>query len=218
MLKQITKNIACRSAALSGLLSSRRLWRSSESYLRSCGWFKSVQLSLAVDCDGKPIPWVTYSFLRFIEPRLDSSMTLFEFGSGHSTAFWSLRVGQVVSCEHDEKWYEKMKGELSSNVDYRLRSREDRAYSQCVREDDAVYDVVVIDGRDRVECLEASLSHMSQSGVIIWDNSERSRYEPAFQRLRESGYRRLEFYGMGPITEKGWETSVFYREGNCLGI
>ncbi|RYG06889.1 MAG: hypothetical protein EON96_22460 [Caulobacteraceae bacterium] len=77
---------------------------------------------------------------------------------------------------------------------------------------------MVIDGRDRVNCCRHSLASLSARGVVIWDNAERKRYRPGFALLEAHGFRRLNFHGLGPINGAPWLTSIFYRDGNCLGV
>ncbi len=54
--------------------------------------------------------------------------------------------------------------------------------------------------------------------MVIWDNSDRSDYEEGYEFLLGQGFRRLDFYGLGPINVMASCTSVFYREQNCLGL
>ena len=74
------------------------------------------------------IPWLCFSAIDRIKKILRRDMILFEYGSGGSTLFWSSRVRQVVSVEHDRLWYEKTKTELSgldiTNVTYILSEAE----------------------------------------------------------------------------------------------
>jgi hypothetical protein len=76
----------------------------------------------------------------------------------------------------------------------------------------------VIDGRDRVNCTKASLGALKPDGSIVFDNSDRSDYESGYSFLQANEFRRLDFWGMGPINSYGWCTSVFYRTQNCFGI
>lgn len=70
-------------------------------YLIQVGWFKSRKTGSPVGKDDEPIPWMTYPFIDFIEPRLNKNLIVFEFGSGNSTLFFSKRTGRVVSVDHD---------------------------------------------------------------------------------------------------------------------
>ena len=62
------------------------------SYLEQVGWFDSFFAQIAVDCNCKPIPWLTYPSIAFIDPRLSCEMSLFEYGSGNSTLWWAGHV------------------------------------------------------------------------------------------------------------------------------
>jgi hypothetical protein len=70
------------------------------------------------------MPWLTFGSIEFIKSRLRPDMVVFEYGSGGSTLFWSSRVKQVVSIEHDRDWYNRLNAEIKkrslSNIQYRL--------------------------------------------------------------------------------------------------
>ncbi|HYJ38888.1 MAG TPA: hypothetical protein VEV87_09740 [Chitinophagaceae bacterium] len=67
-------------------------------------------------------PWLTFPAIDFIKGVLNPGMRVFEFGSGGSTLFWAYRTKEVISVEHDEKWYLLMKQTLKEqkigNVSY----------------------------------------------------------------------------------------------------
>lgn len=86
------------------------------------------------------------------------------------------------------------------------------------RHQDTTFDVVVIDGRDRVNCAKATMNLKQRPSAIIWDNSERERYQEGYDLLINNGYRRLDFDGFGPVNGRPWRTSVFYMPDNCLKI
>lgn len=203
----------------SRIIASRRLMRKG-SHLLEAGWYESVRLGMPCDSLGKELPWYTYAAINFLGPRLEESMSVFEYGSGNSTLWWARRVSYVVSCEHDGHWYGLMQGKIPANVDYRLLplSGEPECYRDEVSKFGERFDVVVIDGRDRVACAKNALPALKSAGVIVWDNSDRERYQEGFRFLRDQGFRRLDFSGMGPMNAYGWCTSVFYRSENCLGI
>ena len=73
------------------------------------------------------------------------------------------------------------------------------------------FDVVVIDGMARNLSTWAAIRHFRRGGFIIFDNADRDAYSPAYRMLEDAGYRRLDFWGLGPINPYEWCTSVFYR-------
>lgn len=188
-------------------------------YLTKMGWFKSVEKQLPVDHDGKPLPWYTYSSIAFLEGRTRPGMRIFEYGSGNSTLWWAKRVQSVVSCENDESWFRKISAISPDNVDYRHCALEPGGeYCKMISRFDREFDIVIIDGRDRVNCARNSLCALKEDGIVIWDNSDREKYQEGYDFLLRNGFRRIDFWGLGPINSYQWCTSVFYRKDNCLGI
>ena len=171
-----------------------------------------------MDAAGNPIPWFTYAAIEFLEKRLQKSFRVFEFGSGNSTRWWARRVDFLISCEHDPVWYNKMKSDLPSGVTYLLETVENGSYARSVRISGTSFHIIVIDGTDRVECARRALDSLLPEGVIVWDNSDREEYRTGYDLLTREGFRRLDFFGLGPINAAGWCTSIFYREHNCLNI
>jgi hypothetical protein len=146
-------------------------------------------------------------------------MRVFEFGSGNSTLWWAARVASVVAVEHDATWAERVAEDAPSNAQVlQVTLEPDGDYCRTPQRTEEAYDVVVVDGRDRVRCAVNSLAALASDGVIIWDDSWRTRYEPGFRALAQQGFRRLDFTGLGPISPERGKTSVFYRHENCLGI
>ena len=92
------------------------------------------------------------------------------------------------------------------------------AYGEEIGNYPGQFDVLVIDGRDRVNCARHGLAALRPGGVVIWDNSDRQEYLEGYRLLAAAGFRRLDFWGPGPLATRRWCTSIFYREGNCLGI
>jgi precorrin-6B methylase 2 len=187
-------------------------------YLSTTGWFRSLVLSSSVDARGEPLPWITYASLRFIESKLSPDMEVFEFGSGASTLWWARRVRHVVSCEDDREWLERTRARAPENVHLIHATSEGQAYSSAILPYTARFDLVVIDGSDRVDCARNSLGALKPGGVILWDNTDREQYRPGFELLRDQGFRRVDFVGMTPINLFECSTSIFYRDRNCLGL
>jgi hypothetical protein len=80
------------------------------------------------------------------------------------------------------------------------------------------YDLIVVDGRDRVNCVDQAIGALSPAGCVVLDDSERSEYAAALDRLAQTGFKHLDFWGVAPGLSYRKCTSLFYREGNCLNI
>ncbi|HTW74622.1 MAG TPA: hypothetical protein VMD56_06835 [Steroidobacteraceae bacterium] len=187
------------------------------SYLETTGWLRSRREKAAVDPSGRPVPWWTYPSAQFIAPRIHRAMRVFEYGSGASTLWWAARVSAVVACEYDATWYRRMSGIVPANVTL-VHVPDSANFPRQILSCDEPFDVVTIDAEERVECARACVRAMRPDGVIVWDNSDRAKYQEGFDFLRDLKFRRLDFFGLGPIDVTGWSTSVFYRTENCLGI
>lgn len=185
--------------------------------LKEDGWFKSYREHLAVDSGGAPIPWWTYSAIKFIQPRLSKSMKVFEYGCGNSTLWLSRLVDCVVAVEHNPAWSELIQDKAPANVSVVLRSV-NNGYATEILKQGMKFDLVIIDGRNRVECAKSAIQMLKNRGVIIWDNAERSEYTEGYKTLIDKGLRQLDFSSMGPINTYAWTTSVFYKQDNCFEI
>lgn len=182
------------------------------------GWFASFKTQQAVRASGEPIPWYTYAFIHFIEPRVQAPHHVFEYGCGNSTRWYAARTERVVAVEHDEGWARRI-GPLLPPPSEVLTRPAGAEYVDAIR-GRGPFDVVVVDGIEplRPACADAALRELSDDGVIVWDNSDRVEFDEGMERLRGEGFRHLPFKGLGPTAVTAWETSVVYRDANCLGI
>ena len=188
-------------------------------HFEDIGWFKSRIAGLPVDKNGAVLPWLTYPVIFFLERKLKPDMRVFEYGSGNSTLWWSKHVSSIVSCEHYLVWYESFKKNIPSNVEYIYCELVDGGeYSKVIKRYQNIFDIIIIDGRDRVNCIKNSLGALTDNGIVIVDNTERDAYREAFQYLLSNGFKRIDFQGLSPGNIYNECTSIFYRCDNCLGI
>lgn len=80
-----------------------------------------------------------------------------------------------------------------------------------------LFDVIVIDGMARVLSTWVAIKYLEHPGLIIFDNSDRDFYQAAYDILEYAGYRRIDFWGLGPVNPYQWCTSIFYKPENFLG-
>jgi hypothetical protein len=177
----------------------------------------SIQKREAIDDRGAPTPWISYAAIHFLSQRVRPEFEVFEYGSGNSTLWWAKHVVRVVSCEHNARWYNAMAPRMPANVQYVHEPLENGNYAATIASYQP-FDIVMIDGRDRVSCARFSVDRLKERGVIVFDNSDRDRYQPAFDLFASRGLRRLDFVSMGPISSVPISTSVFYSSRNCLEI
>jgi hypothetical protein len=188
-------------------------------YLESTGWVDSNATNSSVDGDGKPIPWYRYAAIDFFAERADETMEVFEFGSGNSTLWWAERTAHVTAVEHNADWATKIAEAAPENAEIlKVELEPDGDYCRTPARLGSEFDVLIIDGRDRVNCSLQCLTALRPGGVIIWDDSHRRRYRHGLGVLRKHGFRRIRFTGLGPISPEPGETSILYRPDNCFQI
>ncbi len=189
-------------------------------YFIEKGWLESYSKKQAIDQNGEPIPWLTYSFLDFINGRLNQNLTLFEYGSGNSTLFFAKQLKYIKSIEYDSTWYNNLTALSLKNVSlsFIALDTENESYETAILREKQSYDIILVDGRRRVKCTKLAVQKLNKNGIIILDDSERAAYSEVFSFMKEQGFKHLPFSGIaiGAIHNKC--TSIFYRADNVLGI
>ena len=190
-----------------------------KSQLNSSGWMNSLRKGYPCRPDGTIVPWMNYSTIHLLEERLQQDFKLFEFGSGYSTLFYANLVHSVTSVESDENWSNTVKESMQSNVQLIVQAEDyDGHYCRKILQTGELYDVIIIDGKDRVNCVRQSLEALTHRGVILLDDSERDDYEAAFKLTAQHGFRALTFEGLKPNDIEMRSSTIFYRDNNCFQI
>ena len=188
-------------------------------YLKEQGWFNSFLSGLPVDKSNHPIPWLSYPCVDFLKDRLNKKLSVFEFGSGSSTIFYSSRVNKIISVEHNKSWYEKIKKDLPENTQLLFYEfHPDGEYCKSIKSQNEMFDIIIVDGMDRVNAIINSFEALTENGVLILDDSERIEYKTGVEKIIKRGYKRIDFWGISAAELYKKCTTIFYREKNCLGI
>lgn len=173
------------------------------------------------------IPWIPLTAKIWLDKTLKPDMTLFEYGSGLSTLYFSSKVKNIVSIEHNRKWYNIFEKELKknqiTNCEYYLKEPESfgtlnitknkAEYISNTKEyrgfhfkeyvetidiyPDHYFDIVFIDGRARIDCIKHSINKIKSGGFLILDNSEEKKYKLAQSILKN--YEKLTFFDISPL-------------------
>lgn len=186
------------------------IYRCSKILIADQGYLRSIQKRQAVNAADAPIPWYTYPAIEFLNTLDLAECDVFEFGSGNSSAFWANRARSVTSVEDDKNWFEQVR-KLSKENQVVLYGDDEASYIAALQSGSKSYDIIVIDGRWRLECIPSSIAFLKKGGVIILDNSERSEEIACAKVLRENGFFQVDFNGFGPINSYCWATSIFVR-------
>lgn len=192
--------------------------------------------------ENKPwLPYLVTEYIRLLKPR-----RVFEWGSGESTLFWTQfdYVHKLVSIEHDQEWYSKIKPQLDYWADYQFIPYEEgeigpdpsdpthyksnstqlgpvnfKKYALAIDEYE-FFDLVLIDGMARASCLVHAVPHVRAGGCIVLDNTgDRPYYLEKTEEMLfgnyERGWEKIQFMGYGPILEYKWETTIFVNKRKC---
>jgi protein-L-isoaspartate O-methyltransferase len=144
--------------------------------------------------------WWSYPAMRRVDEFLADrpGARIFEYGAGASTLWLAKRAAQVDSVEHDSRWAESVREMLADSTgnvklhvvpptaataDTVVRSgrvgHTDLDFADYVSTIDQVggpFDLIVVDGRARVDAFRRSLDHLADGGVVVFDNIKRKRY------------------------------------------
>jgi hypothetical protein len=172
------------------------------------GQWRSIREARPVRADGTPLPWYTYPAIEYLV-RFDwSTSRIFEYGAGFSSLFWAHRAKLVVSVDRDAEWVRRLESQAGSNL--RLFFRAGRAdYVGAIREPGTKFDLVVIDGHWRHDCVAPGMECLEKRGMVLLDNSD--MFVRVAERLRDEGFFQIDFSGFGPVNNYAWTTSLFVR-------
>jgi hypothetical protein len=178
------------------------------------------------------LPWMPYPAIAFLEQTLKPHHRVLEFGSGGSTLFLARRVGSVVSVEHDPGWGQNVRTILEkqaiTHVDYRIIPPEQgndpptssdvapyagmnfSHYLAVLNEfGESEFDVLLIDGRVRNQCVRQAWPKLKAEGILLLDNSDRPKYQPAINSL--AAHPSQKFYGLNPYQFDPGETTAWWK-------
>ena len=178
-------------------------------YAREYGLWRSRQEQRGVDKDGRPVPWYTFAAIEYLSSLDWSNQTVFEYGCGQSTLWWSVRAKSVTAVEHNADWHRQVSETAPENVTLLLKTDD---YVQAI-DGRGSFNVIIIDGisRSRNDCAVLAPEHLAPGGVIIFDNSD--RYPEACHYLRDQGLLQIDFHGPVPMGAQTNTTSLLlHRE------
>ena len=162
---------------------------------------------------------MNYAVVAFLERRLNKTLSVFEYGSGYSTLFYARCARSVISVEYDQAWYASIGPRLPPNASLLFVPHDvDGEYCRAIARTGEYFDVVVVDGRDRVNCVRQGMQALSSRGVIVLDDSERAKYASAISHAQQNGFLSVDFEGLKPTDSSWCRSTILYRRENCLGL
>lgn len=119
-------------------------------------------------------PWLAEGAIDFLESFLTANMHVLEFGAGGSTVWLSSRVAQLTTIEHNPAWIDNVKPHVTG--DWRPILQRLPYHQLCGQWGDAEFDLVLVDGKNRVDCVRSSIGLVKPGGVLMLDDASRREY------------------------------------------
>ena len=190
--------------------------RGAASPLGSAARFVASQLAICdlprmIELD---VPWWNRKAALAVDDFLAArpEARVFEFGSGASTVWLARRAKAVVSAEPFVGWANALEPKLApyGNTELMVRSLTDGGgpFVGSIAEVGGQFDLIVIDGRERVACLEAALPFLADDGILLFDDTGRPRYRGG---IRASGLQERRYFGAAFAKPYPDWTSLLWR-------
>jgi hypothetical protein len=177
----------------------------------------------AVDLSLLDLPWWTYPAIRAVEEHLQARggrARVYEYGAGASTLWLRARAGDVTSVEHDLEFLEMIQPHLPPGggqgrilgrpIGTESTAESAGGYVSSIDTVPGEFDLIVVDGRERVRCVAAALPRLAKGGVVLLDDSQRRRYRPA---LKMPGTVVTEYTGLVPTLPLPRRTALIRQAG-----
>lgn len=104
---------------------------------------------------------------------------ILEWGPGYSTQMMlELTKADIISVENDPHWHGVWKEKLDpKRVMVILLEDMDEYTTPVSKEADEKFDMIFVDGRERVRCMKFAKDVVKEDGVVILHDAERERYK-----------------------------------------
>lgn len=132
------------------------------------------------------LPWLPFEVIRRMDRVLTPASRVFEYGGGGSTLWFAQRAGEVVTVEHDRTWFDLLDARCASLTNVRLlHEPEPKSAGYTAAAVGGEWDLVVVDGRERVACVREAMGSVVPGGMLVLDDTERAKYQLAFELLAD---------------------------------
>ena len=163
----------------------------------------------------RKIPWWVPDSIEFVESIIQPHWRVLEFGCGGLTLWLANRCAQVVSIEHNPAWSARIKKIAPENVVLLERRMNYSGMTKKFKEDS--FDLVCVDGRNRVDCMKGSKSLIKVNGWMLLDNADRAKYQPGidlFATWPQAYFRTKHKTQNGP--DRNWFTFLWQRQAYSM--
>ena len=166
------------------------------------GFLESSKKNIPVNDKDEIIPMYTYPCYEWLNSIDWTDSKVFEYGTGYSTTWWQNKNVDYHAVEDNKQWYDMIKDKTHIK-----HEPEYNKYSQSIYNYDFKFDVIVIDGIVRFDCIKPALEKIKDDGVIIFDNSD--WHKDSKEKLDKSDLIPVHFHGLKPLHVDSETTSCY---------
>ena len=131
------------------------------------GFLESTRNDVPVNNKNQIMPMYTYPCYEWLDSIDWTDSKVFEFGTGYSTIWWQNKKADYYGVEDNGEWYHKIKEKSKIKYETDLKK-----YMKTIYDYDFKFDVIVIDGQVRFDCIKPAFEKIKDNGMIIFDNSD----------------------------------------------
>jgi hypothetical protein len=160
------------------------------------------------------IPFIALNAFRFLKKRLPANARVFEWSSGMSTLWYERNCAEVHAVEDDADWFKVISSRTKRARVYNLEGQD---YVNKIREFPVGYfDLISIDGSDRLACFEVAQEYLRPGGMLLVDNTDKDRaskgdlYQIDCRLAENAQYKVYRF--------TGWTHGNFFPQETTIGV
>ena len=171
------------------------------------GFLESSRSDVPVNNKNQIMPMYTYPCYEWLDSIDWTGSKVFEFGTGYSTVWWQNKKVDYYGVEDDGEWYQRII-KLINGKQLKVKYEIDlKKYMKTIYDYDFKFDVIVIDGQVRFDCIKPALEKIKDNGMIIYDNSD--WHKSSKEELDKTDLIPIHFHGFKPIHVDSETTSCY---------
>jgi len=119
------------------------------------------------------LPFIALNAFRFLKAQLRPDARIFEWSSGMSPLWFEDHCAEVHSVEDDLTWFNLISARARSAHLYYLGGR--RYVNKITEFPRGYFDLISIDGSERLACFRLVDDYLKPGGMLIIDNTDKDR-------------------------------------------
>jgi len=166
------------------------------------GFLESSKKNIPVNDKNEVMPMYTYPCYEWLNSIDWNGSKVFEYGTGYSTIWWQNKNVDYHAVEDNKQWHDMI--EDKTNIEYKPGHHK---YIESIYKYDFKFDVIVIDGVVRFDCIKPALEKIKDDGIIIFDNTD--WHKDSKEELDKSDLIPIHFHGFKPLHVDSETTSCY---------